>query len=77
MRFYAKQTSNRHIVFVKQIQKEHIVKEKKLYLDFVDIQKAFNRVLRKLLEWATRKKGLPEVIVRSVMSFCHGAKTKV
>ena len=65
------------LFFVKQIQKEHIVKEKKLYLGFVDIQKAFNRVLRKLLEWATRKKGLPEVIVRSVMSFCHGAKTKV
>ena len=29
------------------------------------------------MEWAMRKKGLPEVIVRAAMSLYHGAETKV
>ena len=52
--------------------------KKKVYLCFVDIEKAFDRVLEKVMEWAMRKKGcLPEVIVRVLMSPYHGAKTKV
>ena len=43
----------------------------------MDIEKAFDRVQKKVMEWAMRKKGLPEVIVRAVMSLYHGAKTKV
>ena len=43
---------------------------------FVHIENAFDRVPRKMMEWAMRKKGLPEVIVRVVMSLYHGAKTK-
>ena len=52
-------------------------KRKKLYMCFVDIEKAFDRVPRKVMEWVMKKKGLPEVIVRAVMSFYHGTKTKV
>ena len=44
---------------------------------FVDMEKAFDRVPRKVMEWAMRKKGLSEVIVRVVMSLCDGAKTRV
>ena len=44
---------------------------------FVDIEKAFDRVPRKVLLWAMRKKELPEVLVRSVMSLYEGAKTRV
>ena len=44
---------------------------------FVDIEKAFDRVPSKVTEWATRKKGLPEVLVRAVISLYHSAKTKV
>ena len=43
---------------------------------FVDL-KAFYSVPRKVLEWAMRKKGIPEVIVRAVMSLYEGAKTRV
>ena len=43
---------------------------------FVDIEKALDRVPRKVLEWAMRKKGIPEVLVRSVMSLHEGAKTR-
>ena len=44
---------------------------------FVDLEKAFDRVPRKVLEWAKRKTEIPEVLVRSVMILCEGAKTKV
>ena len=33
----------------------------------MSMEKAFDRVVRKVLEWAMKKKG-PEVLVRSVMS---------
>ena len=39
--------------------------------------KAFDRVSRKVIEWAMRKKGIPEDWVRSVMSVYEGAKTRV
>ena len=44
---------------------------------FTDLEKAFDRVPRKVLEWAMRKKGIPEVMVRAVMSLYEGAKTRV
>ena len=44
---------------------------------FVDLEKAFDCVPRKMMEWALRKKGLPEMLVIAVMSLYEGAKTKV
>ena len=41
------------------------------------LDKAFDRVPRKVLEWAMRKNGIPEVLVRSMMSLYEGAKTRV
>ena len=46
------------------------------YVCFVDIGKAFDRVSRKVLEWALWMKGIPEVFVRSVMSLYDGRKYK-
>ena len=43
----------------------------------MDLEKAFDRVQRKVLEWAMRKKGIPEVLVRSVMSLYEGVNTRV
>ena len=43
----------------------------------MNTKKAFDRVPEKVMEWAMRKKGLPEVIVRAVMRLYHEAKTKV
>ena len=62
---------------VRRMQKDYRDKKKKLYMSFVDIEKTFDRVPRKVMEWAMRKKVLPEVIVRAVMSLYHGAQTKV
>ena len=40
---------------------------------FVDLEKVVDRVPRKVLYWEMRKKGIPEVMVRSVMSLYEGA----
>ena len=39
--------------------------------------KAFDRVPRKMVKWALRKKGLAEVLVQAVMSLYEGSRTKV
>ena len=44
---------------------------------FVDMKKSFDRVPRKVMEWAMRKKGLSEVMVWAVMSLYDGTKTRV
>ena len=42
---------------------------------FVDLEKTFDRILRKVFEWAMRKKVI-SVLVRSVMSLYKGEKTR-
>ena len=65
------------VLIVMRLQEEYHAKGKKLYMCFVDLEKAFDRVARKVLEWTTKKKGIPEVLVRSVMSLYEGAKTSI
>ena len=38
-----------------------------MFMCFVDLEKAVISVPRNVLEWAMRKKGIPEVLVISVM----------
>jgi len=65
-------------VFIsRRLQEEYLDKEKKLYMCFVDLEKAFDMVLRRVLEWAMRKRGVPEAMVRAVTSLYEGAKTRV
>lgn len=65
------------VFILRRLQEEYRDKGKKLYLCFVDLEKAFDRVPRKVMEWAMRKRGLPEAIVRAVMSLYEGARTRV
>ena len=59
---------------VRRMQEEYRDKKKMLYMCFVDIEKAFDRVPRKVMKWAMRKKGLPEVIVKVMVSPIMGQK---
>ena len=53
-----------------------MLKEKVVYV-FCGSRKTFDRVPRKVLEWALMKIEIPDVVVRSVMSLFEGAKTRV
>ena len=44
---------------------------------YVELEKAFDRVPRKVMECTMRKRGIPEVLVRAVVSLYKGAKTGV
>ena len=58
-----------HALFIlRRMQEEIRERKQKLYMCFRDLEKAFDRVPRKLMEWALKKKGLAEVLVQTVMS---------
>ena len=46
-----------------RMDEEYLWKKKSLFMCFVDLGKAFDRVPRKLVEWAMRKKEIPEMMV--------------
>ena len=43
----------------------------------VDLEKVFDRLPRLVLEWAMRKRGMPDVLLRSVICLCEGARTRI
>ena len=51
------------VFILRRMQEEYHAKGKKLYMCFVDLEKALDRVPRKELEWAMRKKEISEVLV--------------
>ena len=48
------------VFILRHIQEEYIVKQKKLFMCVVDLEKAFDGAPRKVVEWAMRRKGIPE-----------------
>ena len=67
------------LFLVQRLQEEHRAKDKRMYMCFVDWEKAFDRVRRRVMEWVMRKKGLLEILVKAVMGLYEdeGAETKV
>ena len=60
-----------------RLQDEYIDKESKLFICIVDLDKVFRRVPMKVMEWAVIKRGVPDVLVKAVMSLYEGAQAQV
>ena len=65
------------VIVVRRIQEQYLARQKKLYMCIVGLEKALDRVPRKVLEWAMRYKLIPEAFVRAVVSLYEGVRTKV
>ena len=65
------------IFILRQLQEKHLAKNKKLYSAFVDLEKAFDRVPRKVIWWAMRKLGIEEWIVRFVQAMYNNTRSRV
>ena len=65
------------IFIVRQLQEKYLAANKRLYMTFVDLEKAFVRVPRKVIWWALRKLGVDEWIVRLVQGLYSNARSSV
>ena len=65
------------IFILRQLQERDLHKNKRLYFVFVDLEKAFDRVPRKVLWWAMRKLGVEEWIIGLVQALYNGANCRV
>ena len=65
------------IFVVRQLQEKYLAANKRLYVAFVDLEKAFDRVPRKVIRWALRKLGVEEWIVRLVQGMYANAQSRV
>ena len=65
------------IFIVRRVREKYQKKNNRMYMCFVDMKGAFDGEPRWVMEWATTKKGLLEVMVWVVMSLYDGAKTRV
>ena len=52
------------IIVVRQLQDKYLAANKRLYMAFVDLEKAFDQVPRKVIWWVLRKLGVEEWIVQ-------------
>ena len=65
------------IFILRKMQESYLEKNRKLFICFVDLKKAFDRVPKKVIEWALRKKLVPERLVQAVILMYKRVKTTV
>src|SRR2546425_1011792 len=63
------------IFIVRQVQEKLLGKQKELWMAFVDLEKAFDRVPREVLWWALRHVGVEEWMVNVIKSLYEGVTT--
>ena len=65
------------IFILRQTQEKFLAKNLPLYFAFVDLEKAFDRVPRKVIWWAMRKLGIEEWIISLVQAMYVNARSHV
>ena len=62
---------------IRQVQEKYLAKQRGLWMAFVDLEKAFDRVPREGLWWSLRKLRVDEWLVTAIKAMCEGATTVV
>ena len=65
------------IFIVLQLHEKHLAANKLLYMTFVGLEKAFDRVPRDVICWVMRKLGIDEWLVRLVQSMYKNVRSRV
>ena len=65
------------IFIVRHMQGKYLAEKKELWMAFVDLEKAFDRVPREVVWWAPRKVGAEEWLVKAIQSMYVGVTTAV
>ena len=65
------------IFILRRLQEKVLEKRKKLFLAFLDLEKAYDRVPREVVYWSMRKRGIPEKYVRLIRSTYANSTTMV
>jgi hypothetical protein len=65
------------IFILRQMQERYLMKKRELWIAFVDLEKAFDRVPRDVVWWALRTLGIEECIVNVIKAMYEGATTAV
>jgi hypothetical protein len=65
------------IFIVRQMQEKYLANNRDLWMAFVDLEKAFDRVPREVVWWALRLVGVEEWIVNVIQAMYEGATTAV
>ena len=65
------------IFVVRQLQENYLPANKRLYMPFLDREKAFDRVPQKVIWWVLRKLGVKEWIVRLIQGMYANAWSRV
>ena len=65
------------IFIIRQVQEKFLAKRKDLWMAFVDLEKAFDRVPREVLWWSLRRLGADEWMVKVIKALYEGATTAV
>ena len=64
------------IFILRQVQ-EKMLKKKKVYMAFLNLEKAYDRVPREVVYWCLQRKGVPEQMVRMVQATYKEVTTRV
>jgi hypothetical protein len=65
------------IFIVRQVQEKYLAAKSELWMAFVDLEKAFDRVPREVLWWALREVGVEEWTIAVIKSMYEGAYAAV
>ena len=65
------------IFVVRQLQEKYLAANKRLYMAFIDLEKAFDQVPWKVIWWVLRKLGVEEWIVRLVQGMYANVQSHV